>query len=268
MLLKKIENDKYYTTPELAKYCIDKTFEVLKGENVTEIIEPSAGGGSFSLQLKDCIAYDIEPEHSTIIKQDYLKLDTPYKEGRLIIGNPPYGSRNTLAVQFFKKSIKIADYIAFILPISQLNNTQQMYEFDLVHSEDLGLQTYTDRDLHCCFNIYRRPIDGKLNKKPNYKLKDIDIIEYRRGGNTNIPDGYDFAMGTFGAGCVGKIPKEIGQYALECYFYINNDDYKNEVLDVLSNTDWKAMAKGIANTYRLPQWRIFKYLKEKVPKLE
>lgn len=143
-----------------------------------------------------------------------------------------------------------------------------MYEFDLIHSEDLGLQTYTDRDLHCCFNIYRRPVGGKLNEKPNHKLIDIDIIEYRRGGNTIIPNGYDFVMGTFGAGCVGKIPKEVGQYALECYFYINNNNYKNEILDILNNTDWKAMAKGIANTYRLPQWRIYKYLKEQIPELK
>lgn len=30
-------------------------------------------------------------------------------------------------------------YIAFIQPISQLNNNLQMYEFDLIYSEDLGI---------------------------------------------------------------------------------------------------------------------------------
>lgn len=28
----KIELDKYYTLPEISKYCIEKTFEILKGE--------------------------------------------------------------------------------------------------------------------------------------------------------------------------------------------------------------------------------------------
>ena len=261
--------DKYYTSPELARYVVEKTKEVIGGGNITEYIEPSAGAGVFLNYLdKPYLAYDIEPEDHKITKQDYLELKLNYKEGRCIVGNPPYGNRNTLSVRFFKKSIQIADYISFILPISQLNNNQQMYEFDLIHSEDLGLQKYTDRELHCCFNIYKRPNNGKLNEKPNYKLKDVDIIEYRRGGNTNIPDGYDFVMGSFGAGCVGKIPQEIGQYALECYFYIKNKELKYRILEVLNNYNWKSVSKGISNTYRLPQWKIYKILKEELPELE
>ena len=84
----KIELDKYYTPTDLAKYCIDKTFEVIGEENITDIIEPSAGNGSFS-NLLECVAYDIEPEHESIIKQDYLELKLEYRKGRLVIGNPP-----------------------------------------------------------------------------------------------------------------------------------------------------------------------------------
>lgn len=130
--MSKIEYDKYYTPIDLAKYCIDKTYKIIGAENITEIIEPSAGNGSFSNQL-DCIAYDLYPECDSIIKQDYLTLDMDYKKGRLIIGNPPYGNKNTLSVKFYKKSIQLGDYIAFILPISQLNNNKQMYELSLIH---------------------------------------------------------------------------------------------------------------------------------------
>lgn len=35
----KIENDKYYTPVDLAKYCIDKTFEIIGEENITDIKE-------------------------------------------------------------------------------------------------------------------------------------------------------------------------------------------------------------------------------------
>jgi predicted RNA methylase len=99
----KILNDKYYTSKELAKYCINKTYEIIGEENISEVIEPAAGNGSFSLQVPTiCWAYDIEPEHESIMKQDFLKLDIGYLWGRLIIGNPPYGNRNTLAVQFLK----------------------------------------------------------------------------------------------------------------------------------------------------------------------
>ena len=212
------------------------------------------------------MAYDIEPEDDRIKKQDFLELNLEYKKGRCVIGNPPYGSRNTLSVQFFKKAIKLSDYIVFILPISQYNNNQQMYEFDLIHSEDLGTYTYTDRELNCCLNIYKR-LEKGLNNKPNYKLNDIKIVEYRRGGRTEIPDGYDYAMGAFGAGCVGKQVDYVGKYALECYFYIENIKFKDKVLYLLKNTDWKILSKGISDTYRLPQWKIYKYIKEQIPEI-
>lgn len=265
----KIENDKYYTSPELAKYCVKKTKDIIGEENITEYIEPSAGSGVFLDYLPEgTLAYDIEPEDDRIIKQNYLSLDLDYKKGRCVIGNPPYGTKNTMSVKFYKQSIKCADYIAFILPISQLNNNQQMYEFDLIYSEDLGEKLYSNRKLQCCFNIYKRPKNGDLNSKPKYKLKDIQIIEYRRGGNTIIPTGYDYAMGSFGAGCVGKPINYIGQYALECYFYINNNELKQKILTILKETNWKNISKGISDTYRLPQWKIYKYIKEQIPEIE
>lgn len=154
-IIAKIKNDKYYTSPELAKYIVSKTKEVIGEENITEYIEPSAGAGVFLDYLdKPYLAYDIEPEDDRITKQDYLELDIKYKKGRCVIGNPPYGRSMNLARQFYNKSVEIADYIAFILPISQYKNNQQLYKFNLNYSEDLGLHKYSNRDLHCCFNIY------------------------------------------------------------------------------------------------------------------
>ena len=147
----KINNDKYYTPIDLANYCWDKVFEIIGEENISEIIEPSVGNGSFlhHTEYLPHFAYDIEPECGSkfthIFKQDYLSVDIKYLEGRLIIGNPPYGRCLNIAQKFFKKSVEIADVIAFILPISQLNNSQSMYEFDLIYSEDLGERRYTDK---------------------------------------------------------------------------------------------------------------------------
>ena len=77
----KIELDKYYTPLHIAKYCVEKTKEILGVENITEYLEPSAGNGSFLQFLTDkkCLAFDIAPEHENIIEQDYLKLNLPYK---------------------------------------------------------------------------------------------------------------------------------------------------------------------------------------------
>ena len=264
----KIENDKYYTPVDLAKYCIDKTFEIIGKENITDIIEPSAGNGSFSNQL-DCTAYDLYPEGDNIIKQDYLKLDLPYKKGRLIIGNPPYGNRNTLSVKFYKKAIKECDYISFIQSISQLNNNQQMYEFDLIYSEDLGKQLYSNAKLHCCFNIYKRNPNG-LNKKPNYRLKDVEIKENRKGkGGKTIPSDYNYDIAICGWGYnVGNKIEYTGQYTKELYIKIKNAKYRQEVIDLINNTDWKKYISSINGTKLLKLWQIYKYIKEQIPGIE
>lgn len=266
----KIQNDKYYTSPDLAKYCVEKTKEIIGADNITEYIEPSAGAGVFLDYLdKPYLAYDIEPEDNRITKADWLSVELEYKKGRCVIGNPPFGRGNSLSMAFYKKAVKISDYVAFILPISQFDNNIQLYDFDMIYSEDLGERYYSNVFLHCCLNIYRKPKSGVFNKKPDYNLSDIKIIEYRRDGRKlNIPSGYDYAMGSFGAGCVGKEIHIQGQYALECYFYIHNRKLKNQVLNVLKNTDWKSISKGISGTYRLPQWKIYKYLKEQIPELK
>ena len=170
---KNIKLDKFYTPKETAQKCIDIFNDTFK--NVTEVIEPSAGSGNFSLQIPNCIAYDLEPEHESIIKQDFLKLDLHYKQGRAFIGNPPFGYTNNLARSFYKHACKVSDMIGFILPIGLLNNTDSLYEFDLVKSIDLGKIKYSGYDVHCCFNLYNRPSSGKLNKKHNYKIDWISI---------------------------------------------------------------------------------------------
>jgi hypothetical protein len=260
----KINNDKYYTSKELSKYCIDKTFQIIGKENITEIIEPSAGNGSFSDQI-ECIAYDIEPESDYIIKQDFLQLDIEYKKGRLIIGNPPYGSKMQLAIKFFKKSIKFCDYISFILPISQLNNTISLYEFDLIYSEDLGIKKYSNKNIYCVLNIYRRPDNG-LNCKQKFEMNDIKIVRDAKKGYDDIED-YDIRMVYWGSGCAGKIlNKDDKRYAGEYKIKIYNDKLRSKIIETLSITDWKKELKTIA-MLKIKQYHIYNLLKREVPEI-
>ena len=261
---KKIDLDKYYTNEGIVNYCIKVVDEL--GIDYTEVIEPSAGNGAFSLKIPNWIAYDIAPEHKSIIKQDFLKLNLPYKEKRLIIGNPPFGSRNSLSVKFFKHSISMGDYIAFILPVSQYNNNQQMYEFDLIHSEVLPLIEFSGRKLLCCFNIYKRPKNGLNKSKTNYKLKDVFISEYRRGGSYKVPKNFDFAMNTYGAS-LGREVLKIGTFCQENYIVINNENFREDILDVMRNTDWKNLYPYIS-TPKIQTWKIYRYLKESIYGLE
>ena len=264
MIMAKIELDKYYTPVNLAKYCIDKTFEIIGKENITDIIEPSAGNGSFSNQL-ECVAYDIEPEHKSIIKQNYLKLELEYKKCRLIIGNPPYGRCMNLAQKFYKKSIQIGDYIAFILPISCLNNTQSLFEFDLIYSEDLGEHNYSNHQLHCCFNIYKRPING-LNKQKRIKLKDVKIIRQDSKQYNEIID-YDIRMCHWGNGSAGKILKDNEHYAAEYKIIILNDDIREDVIRVLNEVNWFDELNKIA-MLKIQQFHIYNLLKREIPNIQ
>lgn len=263
--MSKIINDKYYTPINLAYKLINKAYDIIGKDNITEVIEPSAGSGSFSLQIDDCIAYDIEPEDESIHKQDFLGLNIDYKKGRLVIGNPPFGSRMNLAQKFFKKSVEIADYIAFILPISQLHNTNSMFEFDLIHSEDLGKQEYSDRQLHCCFNIYKRPLNG-LNSKPKRKLKDVEIIRQDSKKYNDISE-FDLRMCYWGNGSAGKILKDEEHYSAEYKIVIHNKNLKDEIIKVLHNVNWWDELNCIA-MLKIQQFHIINVLKKYIKNIK
>jgi hypothetical protein len=259
----KILLDKYYTDLKTAKWCIDKTLEIIGKENISEIIEPSAGDGSFSSQI-DCIAYDIQPEAEGIIQGDYLELNIDYKQGRLFIGNPPFGSRMNLAQKFFKKSILLGDFIAFILPISQLNNSSTMFEFDLIFSEDLGKINFSDRQLHCCFNIYKRPSKG-LNQKKSDKLEDIVIIRQDAKNYLNLD--FDLRMCYWGNGSAGKILQESESYSGEYKIQIKNNELKDKIIQILSTVNWKEELNFIA-MLRIKQYNIVEVLKKYIPEIK
>ena len=261
----KIEHDKYYTPDETVNKCVGIVRRVLKGHKVSDIIEPSAGDGAFLKFLPSHIStgYDIEPEHENIIRQDFLELDLSYKKDRLIIGNPPFGSRMSLAQKFFKKSIELGDFVAFILPISQLNNTNSLYEFDLVYSEDLGNIKYSDRDLNCCFNIYKRPKEG-LNKKPSSKLESVEMV--RQDSKKFLEtENYTLRMCYWGDGSAGKILKEGESYSAEYKITVKNG-FEEKVKEVLNNIKWKEELNCIA-MLKIQQFHIVHALKKYIPEI-
>jgi len=267
----KLHLDKYYTSPELAKYVVDKTMEIVKPWDRKTWIEPSAGNGVFLQYLSNVTAYDIEPEHPDIIQADFLKLRIKHKQGRCIIGNPPYGSRLNLVKGFCNKSFDIADTVSFILPISQLNNTQSIYKFNLIHSEDLGLKQYSGRDVHCCLNIYRRPKWG-FNKRKKYTDSEIiEVREVREVIKNKDPkrrrelDGfeYDFGILAWGGGVgrnlrLGDLVEE-GQVAKTLYIKIKNGDEK--LKEAILSAKWDEIYPMTA-TPNLLQWQVYKFVED------
>ena len=265
----KLKLDQYYTSEEDMKYCVNKTLDILQehGYTISEFLEPSAGNGVFSDYLAtsglNVIAIDIEPKSEDIIQADYLTYDIKYKKDRLIIGNPPFGSKLSLATKFYNKSVEIGDYISFILPISQLNNTNSMYKFNLLYSEDLGELTFSgNRKVHCCLNIYVRPKNG-LNKRRTSKLKDLEIV---RKDSKKYKD-FDFDIRLCGWGAsAGRILSEGEIYSAEYKIKIHNDDLREKIIDVLTNADWSRELNS-TTAPKIQQFHIINLLKREIPEI-
>ena len=109
--------DKFYTKEQVAKKCFNFLHSQLDIPETVIYLEPSAGAGAFIDLLPNYIALDILPEDERIQEQDFLKFETE-KSNFITIGNPPFGNRSKLAIDFFNKAATFSDVIAFIVPVS------------------------------------------------------------------------------------------------------------------------------------------------------
>lgn len=170
--MRKIGLDKFYTKPEVAYQCVDwlkKYYNI----NYIYFLEPSAGDGSFIKYLTKYEAYDIVPENSNIIKQDFLTLTTTSAD--FAVGNPPFGKRSSLALLFLNHSAELCDAIAFILPVSFMKwSVQKQINKDLKLVDYFYLEpnSFTDKgkdfSIRCVFQLWVKK-DGKYDKNFNDK---------------------------------------------------------------------------------------------------
>lgn len=253
--------DKYYTSDRLASYAVRKSIEVIGEDSITEFLEPSAGGGVFLKYFnKPFIAFDIKPDAKEIIQKDFLQLNIPYKKGRLIIGNPPFGRANSTLKRFYKKAVKLGDYISFILPISQYNNNYELYDFDLIYSEDLGVQTFSNIDKHCCLNIYKKPKHPK--KKLQHKYEDMEIIGWRKTKQTEC----DFYICCYGSP-LGKFVDKNSSLVNINGIIIYNESLRDKIINVFTNTNWEK-EYAMMSSPNLLQWQMYRVLKREIPELK
>ena len=194
-----------------------------------------------------------------ITKQDYLALDLPYKQGRCIIGNPPFGRANCNLKKFYKKSCKLGTYISFIEPISQYKNNHELFDFDLIYSEDLESRYYSNIEKHCCINIYKKPVS--LKSKPNEKLKDLNIIGWRKAKNTDC----DFYICCYGSS-IGNFVDKNSKLVNINGIIIKNNKLKEEIINCFKNANW-IKEYSMTSTPNLLQWQIYKYIKEQIPEI-
>jgi len=261
----KIKNDKYYTPMWLVEYTVNKAKDIIGEENIAQFLEPSAGDGRFLDYLpSNTLAYDLYPDNNKIKQQDFLDLEIEYMKGRCIITNPPYGEKGNLYQKFANKSFQIGDYVVFILPITQLDNNYYIYKFDIIYSEDLGVINFgNDKKIHVALNIYKRPLDNRLNKRKDIytdnEIMTMRVLMTNRETQKHVDNfgRYDLAVVGWGAN-VGKICEPFQQTNT---IIIRINDIKNYdyIYNKINNLDWFKLTNSKGNN-SLSIWHIYKYV--------
>jgi hypothetical protein len=239
--LKRNVIDKFYTKPEVVDMCIQFIQHNVEIKNNDAIIEPSSGNGSFINGIKSIsknyIFYDLEPEHSEIIQQDYL-LFNPHEikskyESIHVIGNPPFGRQSSLSIKFIKKSCEFAESVSFILPRSFKKDSLKNKipsKFHLIFESDLPSHSFLvndeEYDVPCVFQIWKKMMDSRpvikkllpLHFKFVTKIDNPDISFRRVGVNA------------------GVIDKNIEKKSIQSHYFIKfiNDKSVDENITLLS----------------------------------
>ena len=180
--LNKDDLDRFYTKPSV----VDNLLNEITLEDYDVVVEPSAGTGSWSSKIDDCVAIDIAPEHPDIMKGDFLEddflFDEMKKENRiLVIGNPPFGRIGNKAIKFINKAAEFADTVAFILPRSFRKASLQRKinkNFWLIKDVDLFEKpcfVFKGEDYFapCVFQVWQR-----RNEERDITIKKIDPVGF------------------------------------------------------------------------------------------
>ncbi len=157
--------DQFFTSPAVAKKCYGNMIDYLRSEKVAlrsvKYLEPSAGRGAFLRLMPPSlrIGLDIMPQTEETVRADFLSWEPePSDLPIVVIGNPPFGYRGWLALEFLNHAAKFADYVGFILPMAFQSEGKgspklRVRGMHLVHQEVLPAGSFVDE--------YDRPV--KIN---------------------------------------------------------------------------------------------------------
>lgn len=220
--------DRFYTPAETVQKCLS----ILDLSQYDCIIEPSAGTGAFIEQLPKDVrlyAYDISSESTSIERADWFKVDKNIYSNFsniLVVGNPPFGQQNTLAINFFNESAKFANTIAFILPRSFKKDSVQNrldLSFELIQEIDLESCEFYLKDkvkikVPCVFQVWTK--SSKLRKKVSLKATS-NLFDFTDKEHA------DFRIQRVG-GNAGKASFDLSRSPSSNYFIKNKSQLSNK----------------------------------------
>lgn len=204
--------DKFYTVPSVAKGCLQKVGARYSWDSWDLVLEPSAGNGSFFLQIPTSkkLGIDLVPENPQIQKQDFFTF-VPTISGRiLVVGNPPFGRVSSLAIQFFQHAATFSSVIAFIVPRTFRRRSVQNKlnrSFHLVEDFELPLQPCAFSPpmmAKCCFQIWEKSAEPRTIvdlplTHPHWTFLPYGPLDV--SGQPTPPSNADFAIRAYGGKC-------------------------------------------------------------------
>lgn len=292
--------DQYFTKEHIAKYLYNKSREViLKYEaNLDNFhwIEPSAGNGVFFnlLPKKNRVGIDINPLNNEIIKQDYFKYNLSTNQKNIVIGNPPFGHRGVVALDFINHS-QNAEYVCFILPMFFESKGKGSIKYrvkglNLIHSEKLPKNSFytphnnKDADINCVFQVWSK--NNKLNNNDfswyknrknepfgeYIKVFTVSLAKNRECGKKWIFDEKaDFYISsTFykDISIVDSFDEVKYKSGIAVVITHKNQHIKHKILEIFTHIDWKKYGSHATNScYHIGKSHIFQVFQDNIKKL-
>ena len=226
-----VGTEAYFTTDELAKRCVEFVNAILPLDQFSYILEPSAGAGAFvrALPSGKVVAIDLEPRAEGIECCDFFRFEPPFFQPNvLVIGNPPFGQRGSLAIRFLDRAMEFASVVAFILPRSFRKHTflnridpqfHLLGEFDCA---DFVLPTGEPVAVNCVFQVWQKQATLRAlvelpTEHEDFEMKHFHLSRTSREEFERAEREYDFAIAQVGANFA---PKKIQGLTAGSYWFI------------------------------------------------
>lgn len=200
------ELDQFYTSPKIVNRFLKIINKKININSKSILIEPSAGDGKFLdgfdifFPNNKIMAYDIEKNHHKVKQQNFLNLSLSYNENFVVIGNPPFGHRSKLAIDFLNKSAEFSDVICFVLPIqfkrwgvqNKINQNLKLIYSSSNLPKNSFLYKNRSYNVNCLLQIwvnkhnknFLKYKDLRLKKAPKNKHDDFQLLIYNNTKET------------------------------------------------------------------------------------
>ena len=293
--------DQYFTKQEIAKKLIEKTKKVIlkyeKDLQEFNWIEPSAGNGVFYnlLPKEKRIGIDIKPQLTNILEKDFLKYKIDKNKRNIVIGNPPFGHRGVIALNFINHS-KDAEYVCFILPMFFKSQGKGSIKYrvkhhNLLHSEELPKNSFytpnnnKDIDVRCVFQIWSKNHKNDTaefswyNNRKNEPFTDlikvytVSLAKNRECGKKWIYDEKaDFYISStfYGNTTIVETFEQV-KYKSGIAVVITTEDpsIRKKILKIFKQTDWSKYGNiATNNCYHIGKSNIFTVINDNLKKLK